>query len=223
MEEWARFVDGKLGIGTTSPSQVLDVNGGARIRTLGTSADTDKIVTANADGVLRTRDISSNKAYVQTYATAETFDNVTARVLNLFPQVTIQAGKQVKLEIYVPTRTDSDSWGGLYVNVNANVNGTWYNLGNVGFDGGVMHRDTASIHAFNHEMLLDFIGNLGLNSALPYTVQFELTAMSSNGITVVNGLRNTNRTINGLGSRGAVQTWVADQNFTHLIITEIDR
>ena len=43
---------GNVGIGTTAPSQKLDVNGAARIRTLGSTADTNFVVIADNDGKL---------------------------------------------------------------------------------------------------------------------------------------------------------------------------
>jgi len=92
------------------------------------------------------------------------------------------------------------------VNINAKVNGVWYNLGNTGYDGGVMHYSATSIHALNHEMLLDFITHLGLPINQPYTLQIELTARSYNGTTTVNGSHDINRTASGLSSRGALQT-----------------
>ncbi len=71
-------------------------------------------------------------------------------------------------------------------------------------------------------MLLDFVTNLGLSASQDYTVQFELTARSYNGTTTVNGSHDINRTENNLGSRGSVQSWAGNQNYTHLIITEMD-
>ena len=140
----------------------------------------------------------------------------------MFPEVTIQAGKKVKIDIYVPTRDNTNSWGGLYVNINAKVNGTWYNLGNTGYDGGVMSNSATSIHALNHEMLLDFITNLNLPNDQPYTLQFELTARSYNGTTYVNQSHDINRTGSNLGSRGSLQTWASDQNYCHIVIQEKD-
>ena len=49
---------GNIGIGTTSPTQVLDVNGDARIENLPTNTD-DNLVTADADGDLSVRSASA--------------------------------------------------------------------------------------------------------------------------------------------------------------------
>ncbi len=164
-----------------------------------------------------------NKSYVQTYKTTKNFGTGNATLLNTFPQVTIQPNKQVKLDIYVPTRANTTGWGWLYVNVNANVNGTWYNLWNTWYDGWAMFSSASTIHALNHEMLLDFIGNLWLPIDEPYTLQIELTARSYSGTTTVNGSHDINRTANLLNSRWPLQTWASDQNYTHIIIQEMDR
>ena len=163
---------------------------------------------------------STNKSYVQTFTRNKSFNSGNAALLNRFPQLTIQANKKVKINIYVPTRNDSNSWGGLYVNLNARVNGTWYNLGNTGYDGGVMSSGSTAIHNLNYEMLLDFITNLNLPSNQAYTVQFELTARSYNGTTYVNSSHDINKTSSSLGSRGSLQSWASNQNYCHLIIEE---
>lgn len=45
--------DGKVGIGTTSPTDLLDVNGTARVRTMAAASNTDNLVYADANGVLK--------------------------------------------------------------------------------------------------------------------------------------------------------------------------
>jgi hypothetical protein len=52
---------GNLGIGSNLfvPTQKLDVDGGVRIRSLGTGASTDSVVTVDANGVLRIRNLLS--------------------------------------------------------------------------------------------------------------------------------------------------------------------
>ncbi len=215
---------GNIGINTNNPSTKLDVNGKGRFRDIPDGADTDKILTTDTNGNIRKINTPiANKSYVQVFKGNKSFGSGNAVLLNLFPQVTIQAGKKVKIDLYVPTRDNSNSWGGLYVNINAKVNGTWYNLGNTGYDGGVMHYSAQSIHALNHEMLLDFITNLNLPEDQPYTLQFELRARSYDGTTYVNRSHDINRIANNLGNRGALQTWASDQNYCHIIIEEKDR
>ncbi|MEE9362880.1 MAG: hypothetical protein V3U92_09820 [Cellulophaga sp.] len=215
---------GNVGIGTSSPTEKLDINGKLRVRNIPTGTNTDRILTTDANGNIRkTNSPVINKSYVQVYTNSKSFGSGNATLINLFPQVTIQAGKKVRIDIYVPTRSTTNNWGGLYVNINARVNGTWYNLGNTGYDGGAMAYSAQSIHALNHEMLLDFIANLSLPVDQSYTLQFELTARSYNGTTYVNRSHDINRTANNLGSRGALQTWASNQNYCHIIIEEKDR
>lgn len=45
--------DGKVGIGTTTPTDLLDVNGTARVRTMAAASNTDNLVYADANGVLK--------------------------------------------------------------------------------------------------------------------------------------------------------------------------
>ena len=44
------------------------------------------------------------------YSASKTLNNGDAVVINLFPEVTIQAGKNVELDIRMPLRSDTDSW-----------------------------------------------------------------------------------------------------------------
>ncbi len=188
---------------------------------------TAKLLSANADnGATLGTDAglfkSINKSYVQNFPTTKTFTNANAQLLNVFPEITIQPYKKVYLKFYIPTRSDADTWGGLYVNINVKINGTWYNLGNTGHDGGAMARNARKIHALNHEMLLDPITVLGLPANQSYTLQIELTARSYDGTTIVNGSHDINRTANNLNYRGGLQTWASDQNYCHIIILEKD-
>jgi len=84
MGEWARFVEGKLGIGTDTPAVKLDVNGQARIRTLPVGEATDSIVTANVDGDLRKQSISDIAAAGEPWFTEGTTTGHTLNTGNMF-------------------------------------------------------------------------------------------------------------------------------------------
>lgn len=51
--------NGSLGVRIATPTETLDVNGSARVRTLGAGASGDVLVTADANGVLRQRTVAS--------------------------------------------------------------------------------------------------------------------------------------------------------------------
>lgn len=50
--------DGKIGIGTPTPTNILDINGDLRIRTIASASD-DDILTKDSNGVVRTRTVAS--------------------------------------------------------------------------------------------------------------------------------------------------------------------
>jgi len=85
----------------------MDLFGKMRITDIPDGLSSDKIVTADAAGNIR--EIYVNKSYVQTFKTTKSFGTANAALLNLFPEVTIQPGKKVKLDIYVPTRSNTNS------------------------------------------------------------------------------------------------------------------
>lgn len=159
--------------------------------------------------------------HVQTFSSTVNV-STTTKTIKLFPEIVIQAGKAVKLDIRVPTRHSGNDWGGLYINLNVKVNDTWYNLGNCGYDGNAMYYGAQSIATYTETKLLDFIKNLSLPKNSSYKVQFELTGKSFTGTTIINGSHSINSTANGLGGRGALQAWGSNQNYTTLIISEVD-
>ena len=68
-----------------------------------------------------------------------------------FSNFTKDAGTWLGLYVHVPARNDNTSWGGHYHQVEISYNGgsTWTNLGNGGYDGGVMFTSAGSIHYTN--------------------------------------------------------------------------
>ncbi|MHA8066659.1 beta strand repeat-containing protein [Aquirufa sp. ROCK2-A2] len=70
---------GRIGIGTTSPSQRLHINGQVEIDTLRSGAATDSLVTSNSDGLLRRLSFSNaTKNFAVVSATASGIVNNTA-------------------------------------------------------------------------------------------------------------------------------------------------
>ena len=70
--------DGNVGIGTLAPTSLLDVNGTARVRTLNSGSASDSIVTSDANGVLRRRNVASVLSNATTVSNAF---NTTSRTL----------------------------------------------------------------------------------------------------------------------------------------------
>lgn len=59
-------INNRLGIGTNSPSQSLDVNGSIRIRTLDNSVTTDEIIKTDNNGVLRKSKVNHGGRWTNT-------------------------------------------------------------------------------------------------------------------------------------------------------------
>ncbi|KPM31785.1 Collagen triple helix repeat-containing protein [Croceitalea dokdonensis DOKDO 023] len=90
--------NGNVGIGITNAAARLDVNGNARVRTLPASADTDQLVSADANGNLRK--VNSLKASKVFYPPsiaidASTPDPATNRTIDLHAQYIAQFGSPV--------------------------------------------------------------------------------------------------------------------------------
>lgn len=218
-------VNGQTG-DVTVVSGVTSVNGQSGAVTIDVPAPPVSSVNGQTGNV--TIEIPSSpvpcKTYRQTWTGNTSVGSGNAIHVHTFPVQTIQAGKNLEVYFRVPARNDSSSWGGLYLNINCRVNGgTWYNFGNGGYDGNVMEHG-ASISTSHRSFLLDFIANAGVAPDADYTVQFELYARSYDGTTQVgSGSHDINRTANNLGVRGGLATWGSDQNFTTVIMREVDR
>jgi len=167
---------------------------------------------------------TKNLSYVQTFEDSVTCNNATATVINMFNPVTIQPNKKVSIDISLPTRCNSLYWGGLYLNLNVNINGTWYNLGHGGYEGGVMEYSARSISRYNRHFLFDFISELGLPVNEPYTMQIELVGLSYDSNVTINGSHDINADRGGrLTTRGDLHPTLSKQNFTTVRIEEMDR
>lgn len=69
---------GKVGVGTTTPSQRLHVKGQVQIDTLSSGSSTDSIVTVDANGVLKKRNLSSILPSTALNVTTDQTGNYTA-------------------------------------------------------------------------------------------------------------------------------------------------
>ena len=165
----------------------------------------------------------TNKQYTHTYKETKIFNNWNAKLLTTTPIYTIQKNKLIRFNLKVPSRSFVTTRGWLYIQINAKVNWTWYNLGNCGYDGSVMSTNSLDINTYIENKLYDFIWNLWLDINNTYTLQFEITCRSYNGNVTVNGSHDINKTSVNLWSRWPLQDWASDQNYTTIIIEEIER
>ncbi|NYT47499.1 MAG: hypothetical protein H0A75_07930 [Candidatus Methanofishera endochildressiae] len=98
------------------------------------------------DGMVHVSFNSQNKIYVQNFkgsviihgANGGSVDGVskTPSLINLFPEVSIQANKSLIIDTFVKAYVSGASGDtdflGLNVATNIKINGTWYSLGNSG-------------------------------------------------------------------------------------------
>jgi len=164
---------------------------------------------------------TKNLSYVQTFSDRVDIGDGDAQLINLFDPITIQPNKNVEINVSIPLRNPSSVFGGLYLGMNIKVNDTWYNMGNSGYDGTM---STARVAAtFTKTKIFDFISAMNLPVNEPYTIQIELIGRSYRYTVNVNGLHDINTDANGLWQRGEPVADFADQNYTNIIIKELDR
>ena len=191
--------------------------GGVQTVTTTPTATGHEIELSNGGGTI---EIPKNRSFLEVFKTTKSFGNGNAVLINTFAEVTIQAGKKVKLTLKMPVRASSATWGGGHININVKVNGTWHNLGNGGYDGATMYSGATAIATHWDKRILDIPTALSITG--DYTFQVEVMARSYSGTVTVNGSHDINRVANNLGVRGALKTWGSDQNFTTLFIEESD-
>lgn len=131
------------------------------------------------------------------------------------PFTNFSAGSFAKVFIHYPCRNDSTSWGGMYCEIQYQVNsGTWYSMGSCGYDGGVMNSAAPSIGTFNNTIILD------PNQSSSFSLGFRTYFRSYDGTATLNGSHNINST-SGTGSTAPNGSWTNyDQHYCHIIVEE---
>lgn len=195
-------------------------------------------LTTSKDDSIRVAFDAKHKIHVQNFKTPAVIHGInggttngvtkTPEVINLFPEVEIQANKSFTIDTYVkayPAGSSSDSdWMGLNVATNLKIDGVWYSLGN---SGRVVSANLggSGMATYVSKKYVDFKNLLARGYAprhLPYTIQVELVgscqATGSAYISI-----NTNQDPGGTLPTGetGVES-IADQNFTTVIIEETD-
>lgn len=164
----------------------------------------------------------TNKTYVQSYTRTINTSN-TPTLIHKFPVVIIQKDKNIILSISVPSYATASSWGGMYITTNISVNEHQYSMGNSGYSGGVMMERSQSKGTYINSKLID-LKDLNLNDdSEPYKVRIELYATSYSGTGFVNGNIAINDIYPARGEDGILLESAARQNFTTVILEEVDR
>ncbi len=155
--------DGNVGIGTLSPTSLLDVNGTVRIRTLNSGASSDSIVTSDANGVLRRRSATS---VISSGTTVSNAFNTSTRAL------TTSVNGITSNAVTIPTTNDSTT-----ASNGLNINGKDIRLG------GTLNTATTITQGTN---LLTFTGTP--SSANTGVITLSNTATGSNGTVLLDML-----------------------------------
>jgi hypothetical protein len=126
---------------------------------------------------------------------------------------TFKAGSLVKMTYMIPSRNDSTSWGGTYIEPQIRFNsGTWQSLGSCGYDGGTMHNNSADIASYHNTLLV----NPGQTS--DFTVGFRFYFKSYDGTTTINGSNDLN-TVSGTATIMSGDN--GTQHYSHIIVEEM--
>jgi hypothetical protein len=129
----------------------------------------------------------------------------------------LQGNSLLKLTYHVPTRNDSTSWGGGYLEPQVRFNGgTWQSLGSGGYDGGVMHLGYATICSYRQTILID----PGLTTA--FTAQFRIYLKSYDGTFGLNNALGHEINITS-GTATLMPSNNGLQHYMHLIVEEFAR
>lgn len=161
--------------------------------------------------------VSPNKTHILVCKDEITF-STGVQVIYDFPVITIQQNKDVYINLEIPMRNDSSSWGGAYISTNVKVNGgAWQDLGNHGYCTPIMSDKSATT---GRHVESKYLGRayLGASATADYTLQFQIRGRAYNGTTWVNRGCDVNSTVKG--AKGAKIESVSDQNYMRLIVQE---
>jgi len=183
------------------------------------------IAAAEENKVKRLRKV--NQSFVNTYDQERTV-GTTPTALVLYPQMTIQAGKLLHVDLHVPIHNVNTSWGGAYINLSVNVTGKgvndkWYDLGTTGTNSDIRTIGKNTIYMHRQTKVIDLPGWLGLGyePADLYIVKFLVTASSHYGTFDVNKSCNINEDIMGKTAVSVSRPEDIKQNFMRLIVQEM--
>lgn len=180
---------------------------------------TTSIISGNEYGA-----VGSNRYYVfaNTNNTEMEGDNAgNGHQIVLTDRTYIQPNKNMLVNVSVVGELDitASGRGGGYIQINAKINDTWFDLGNTG-SGGIANINASGYrYKYTTSRFIDFdlIPNLGAGGAT--TIQVEALAFFQEGSHYT---LNTRLGVNqmNVGGRGELYMPAAEQNFTNVTLIE---
>lgn len=128
---------------------------------------------------------------------------------SVFPNITgFKAGSLIQLSFHVPTRNDSELWGGIFIEPQVRFNsGAWFSLGGTGYD--VMLQDGRAISSYCNTILFDS------GQTTDFDIQFQFYFAGHDTETEING----SHSINGRSGTADLDTNAANANQHYMSIT----
>lgn len=129
-----------------------------------------------------------------------------------FPSRTYKANSIIKMSYLVPMRNDASGWGGIRIEPQVAINGTWYQLGNTGHE--MMTSSSADIMTYQNHMVLNF------GQTSDFTAQFRFYFRSYEGTVGWNNGSNHDINASGTGTQYFPLTDTQNQHYMHMNIEE---
>lgn len=182
-----------------------------RVGNVATTGGTQKVSVSNisSDGYY-TRNIvvqidTTNRTSGTTYTLGPTFDNISCAGNSL-----------IKMMYHVPMRSDSGSWGGMYIEPQVSFNdGSWQSLGTTGHE--MMAMSTGEIMTYRNEILI----TPGI--ATNFTAKFRFYFRSFDGTVGWNNGINHDINAQPVGNATLMSGNNGLQHYMHIIIEEYAR
>lgn len=147
-----------------------------------------------------------------TYTTSATRRAFT--LIHTFPVLSgFKSGSLIELSYHIPTRNDNESWGGIFIEPQVNINGSgWFSLGGTGYD--LMYSGARCIGSYYNNILFDPA------QSIDFTLQFRFYMASYDGSTTINGSHSIG-TRSGTANGGDMSGDNSNQHYWTLKIEEL--
>lgn len=122
------------------------------------------------------------------------------------------ANSLIHIEYHMPCRNDSTSWGGLYIEPQVQLGGTWYSAGSSGYDGNIMNNASADIGSYFNSILL----NPGI--ATTYSIGVRFYGKAYDGTSYINSSHDIN-SVSGTATNLTGTNFI--QHYSKIIIKEL--